>query len=72
MTKQTTIVVTGALRVKTTLFFPIILLFIYQNMIVSLQKLLAFYRKNINIIENTIATTVNEFVINELVKLTML
>ena len=31
-----------------------------------------FCSKNINVLENTLATTVNEFVINELVKLTML
>ena len=36
-----------------------------------MQKLLTFFQqKNINVFENTlIATTVNEFVINELVKL---
>ena len=33
---------------------------------------LHFCRKNINVFENTLATTVNEFVINDLVKLTML
>ena len=31
-----------------------------------------FCSKNNNVFENTLATTVNEFVINELVKLTML
>ena len=31
-----------------------------------------FAAKNINVFENTLATTVNEFVINELVRLTML
>ena len=31
-----------------------------------------FCSKNINVFENTLATTVNEFVINKLVKLTML
>ena len=31
-----------------------------------------FCSKNINVFENTLAITVNEFVINELVKLTML
>ena len=32
----------------------------------------SFYSKTINIFENTLATTVNEFFINELVKLMML
>ena len=36
------------------------------------QKLLIFAAKNINVFENTLATTVNKFVINEPVKLTML
>ena len=36
------------------------------------EQLLHFCRKNINVFENTLATTVNEFVINELVNLTML
>ena len=31
-----------------------------------------FATKNINVFENTIATTVNKFVINKLIKLTML
>ena len=31
-----------------------------------------FLQRNINVFENTSATTVNEFVLNELVKLTML
>ena len=31
-----------------------------------------FCSKTINVFENTLATTVNEFVINELIKLTML
>ena len=31
-----------------------------------------FAAKNINVFENTLATTVNEFVINELIKLTLL
>ena len=31
-----------------------------------------FCSKNVNVFENTFATTVNRFVINELVKLTML
>ena len=31
-----------------------------------------FCSKNINVFENTLATTVNEFVINKLVKLMML
>ena len=31
-----------------------------------------FCSKHFNVFENTLATTVNEFVINELVKLTML
>ena len=31
-----------------------------------------FCSKNINVFENTLATTVNEFVINKLIKLTML
>ena len=31
-----------------------------------------FCSKNINVFENTLATTVNQFVINKLVKLTML
>ena len=38
----------------------------------ALQKLLTFLQQNINVFENTSATTVNEFVINKLVKLTML
>ena len=39
----------------------------------ELQELLTFLQcKNINVFENTSATTVNEFVINMLVKLTML
>ena len=40
----------------------------------ALQKLLTFLqkKKKINVFGNTLATTVNEFVINELVKLTML
>ena len=41
----------------------------------ALQKLLTFLlQKNIKVrvFQNTLATTVNEFVINELVKLTML
>ena len=32
----------------------------------------SFCSKNINVFENTLATTADEFVINELVKLTML
>ena len=36
------------------------------------KLLLHFYSKNINVFENTLATTVNEFVINKRVKLTML
>ena len=31
-----------------------------------------FCSKNINVFENTLATTVNDFIISELVKLTML
>ena len=31
-----------------------------------------FFSKNINVFENTLATTINELVINELVKLMML
>ena len=31
-----------------------------------------FSEKNINVFENTLATTVKEFVINKLIKLTML
>ena len=31
-----------------------------------------FYSKNINVFENTLATTVNELVVNVFVKLTML
>ena len=38
----------------------------------ALQKLLTFFSNNINVYKNTLATTVNEFVINELIKLTML
>ena len=30
-----------------------------------MQKLLTFLQQNINVFENTLATTVNEFVINE-------
>ena len=37
-----------------------------------LQMLLTFWRKNINVYENTLATTVNKFVIIKLVKQTML
>ena len=39
-----------------------------------MQKLLTVLqqKKNINVFENTLVTTVNEFVIYELVKLTML
>ena len=37
-----------------------------------MQKLLTFCSKKINVYENTIATKVNEFVINQPVKLTML
>ena len=39
---------------------------------VALQKLLTFLQQNINVFENTISTTVYEFVINKLVRLTML
>ena len=38
----------------------------------ALQKLLTFFcNQNINVSENILATTANEFLINELVKLTM-
>ena len=51
-------------------------IFLLEKMWVAfaMQKLLTFFQqKNINVFENTlIATTVNEFVINELVKLMML
>ena len=44
-----------------------------EKMWVALQKLLTFLQQNkINIYENTLATIVNEFVINKLVKLRML
>ena len=39
---------------------------------VALQTLLTFLQQNINVFENTLATTVNKFFINELVKLMML
>ena len=39
---------------------------------VALQTLLTFLQQNINVFENTLATTINEFVINELVNLMML
>ena len=35
-------------------------------------KLLTFLQQSINVFENTLATTVNEFVMNKLVKLMML
>ena len=38
----------------------------------ALQKLLTFLQQTINVFENTFATTVNEFAINELVKLAIL
>ena len=38
----------------------------------ALQKLLTFLQQNISVFENTLATIVNEFVINEVLKLTML
>ena len=38
----------------------------------ALQKLLAFWQQKNNVSENTLATTVKEFVINKLVKLTVL
>ena len=37
-----------------------------------MQKLLTFLQKNINVFENNLATTVNQFVINELVNIMML
>ena len=37
----------------------------------ALQKLLTFLQQNINVYENTLATTVNEFIINKLAKPTM-
>ena len=36
------------------------------------KNLSRFWSKNINVFENTLATTVNNFVINKLFKLTML
>ena len=51
------------------------LIFFAQKMWVAFalqEKLLIFLQKNINNFENTLATTVNEFVINELIKLMML
>ena len=38
----------------------------------ALQNYSHFCSKNINVLENTLATTVNKFVINEIVKLMML
>ena len=38
----------------------------------ALQKLLIFLQQNIYVFENTLATTVTEFAINEIVKLRML
>ena len=38
----------------------------------ELSSFSSFCSKNINVFENTLATTVHEFVINELLKLTML
>ena len=38
----------------------------------KLQKLLIFLQQKYHVFENTLTTTVNEFVIYELVKLTML
>ena len=50
------------------------LIFFAEKMWVAfaLQKLLTFLQQNINVFENTLATIVNKFVINKLVKLTML
>ena len=49
------------------------LIFFAKNFwVAALQKLPTFLHKIINVFENTLATTVNEFVINELVKLMML
>ena len=49
------------------------LMFLLQNMWVAFRKTYShFCSKNIKVFENPLATTANEFVINELVKLTML
>ena len=50
------------------------LIFLLKKMWVAfaLQNLLTFFSKNISVFENTLATTVNKLVINELVKLMML
>ena len=47
------------------------LIFFAENMWVAfaMQKLLHSCSKNISVFENTVATIVNEFVMNELVKL---
>ena len=43
-----------------------------MNSFCSAKTTHIFAAKNIHVFENTLATTVNEFVINELVKLMML
>ena len=52
------------------LFFIFYFFFIF--LLKNCELLFTFLQKNINVFKNTLVTIVNEFVINELVKLTML